>query len=135
MTDLSQLTTSLAQIAAAGGPEFPEHYELFKHKLPYGPSDWVEEMRVWSQDGCDAVYNHSACEDGVITYAIELCAWWGQEYAQGYRAVIMPWATKGFWWELQTSWGTSVAEGEADALIDTSIALIKAVAERVGVEG
>ena len=117
---VSQLTTPLAQIAAAGGPKPSEDYNFKRGCV------WIE--------GQGWVRCSKACEDGVIAYAMELCAWWGQEYAQGYRAVIMPWATKGFWWELQTSWGTSVAEGEADALIDASNALIKAVAERVGVK-
>ena len=104
MTDLTKVPTHSAAIHKAGGPKFPEWCELYKHKQPYGPDDWVEEMRIWSNDQCDAAYNREACEAAVIAYALAVDAHYGREYE---------WNTK-------------------KDLLAASIALIEAVAGEVG---
>lgn len=85
MTDLTKVIPSAAAIHKAGGPRFPEWCELYKHKQPYGPDDWVEEMRIWSSDQCDAAYNHEACEAAVIAYAGEVLRWWNSSRTNGGR--------------------------------------------------
>ena len=128
MSDLSQLTTSLAQIAAAGGPKFDPRYNL-KTGIVSGNHDgtWGPSTPVGNR-----AYQPKACEDGVIAYAMELC----DEYDNEWNTCDIRNMSSRF----------SVCVYRSDLLdkplflshcttrLAASIALIKAVAERVGVE-
>ena len=128
MSDLSQLTTSLAQIVAAGGPKIDRCYD-FTHKTVEGGAMYTDPQE---HDGLAYAKCPKACEDGVIAYAMELC----DEYDNEWNTCDIRNMSSRF----------SVCVYRSDLLdkplflshcttrLAASIALIKAVAERVGVE-
>lgn len=132
MTDLTKVPNHAAAIHKAGGPKWYEWCELYKHKQPYSPDDWVEEMRVWSHDACDAIYNHEACEAAVIAYAGEVRGWW---LRKGYWSSVSP--DEGTeQWETVVDCDNPLERGRFVNYFDTqlaaSVALIEAVAGEVG---
>ncbi len=120
------LLAAIPKIEQAGGPKWYPWCELFKHKMPYGPQDWVEELRIWSIDGCDAIYCPPAVAAAVIAWAHELIDYLHSKYYA--HSFLQP-----------TRWSMHAvdrdgmlvceASGESVNKLAASVAIISAVAE------
>jgi hypothetical protein len=123
------LRAAIPKIEQAGGPKWYPWCELFKHKMPYGPQDWTEELRIWSMDECDAVYCPPAVAAAVIAWSEDVRAWWSMEKG-GSHMHIQP-AYQGRW---ESWWGGSGESVMHESRLAASVALIEAVAGEVGDE-
>ena len=123
---VAQLTTYLEQIEAAGGPKFRSDIDLDNLTI----SDTGDGTQRSCSPGT-VVYNPGVCEDGVIAYGEELRHWLKTSRGSTTSFYVDSWGR----WVWQLGWSTTdTTQGGKDSRLEASIALIKAVAERVGVD-
>lgn len=120
-TNLTQLMSTLPKIEAAGGTKFSSCYDLatgmVEAKDDQGESAWY--------------FCPQACEAAVIAYAREVCAWMNRT-EEGHNLNVQPDDESSSWGFDCWFNGEPGPCGSCASQLEASIALILAVAERVG---
>lgn len=130
---VAQLTTYLEQIEAAGGPKFRSDIDLDNLTI----SDTGDGTQRSCSPGT-VVYNPGVCEDGVFAYQESLNEWlFPQSIGRvevssnyGFERELFGLYT----WSFYHAVSDESVRGHTNDRLEASIALIKAVAERVGVK-